>query len=380
MFKLKNNEDRARTGVFKTYHFKTKTPFYMPVATKADVKYMASKDLVEQDVQAIISNAFILEMTIGSEIIKKHNGIHKMMDFPRTIFTDSGGFQILSPELLIKIDDRGAYFKDPFNGKKHLLKPEDSIRIQNDIGSDVAMVLDHVTFHDNKKDMLAAVKRTTQWAQRCIKFHEKNRDKTNKKQMLFGISQGGVDTELRKKSIKEIASLNFDGHAYGGLGIGEKRKEMFSIIKKTMKYIPEDIPVYLMGVGSPIDMIEAVSLGIDCFDSVYPTRNARHCSLFTWNGELRLRNSKYKEDLDPIDKRCNCYVCKNFSRSYLRHLLKQNSGLGKVLATYHNIYFMQQFMKKIQNSIARSEFKDFKKEFLKDYKVNNKKKFKKVYS
>lgn len=364
--KILAKDKDARTGLFKTNHGIVKTPFFMPVATKMGVKFMTPRNLKETKTQAIIANSFIMHWIPGVNIIKKHGGIHEMMKFNKTIFTDSGGFQKIRDSLYIESNDKGVVFKSPFDGKNHLISPKKAIKTEYDIGSDVAMVIDDMPLHGNiKKEVETATERTHKWAKECLEYHKKI---NKKKQLLFGIAQGGTFKNLREKSAKYISSLNFDGVAFGGLAIGETTQKTREMINLSVKHFPEEKVRYLMGVGNPRQMIEAISAGADCFDSTFPTQNARHGTLFTSKGKLKILNSRYKTDIKPIDKDCDCYVCKNFSRSLIRHFLKTKEPNGSHFATYHNVYFMNKLMHDAREAIKKGNFEKFKKEFLKKFK------------
>ena len=363
MFKLVGKDGEARAGILKTAHAKIETPFFMPVATKTAVKYLDPRDLEEIGVQAIISNAFILSLRPGLNIIKKAGGIHKFMNFHNAIFTDSGGFQKIKESFYLKSSDKGLHLKSPFDGKKYLLTPKKVMKIQNTIASDVAMVIDEMPLHtQSKKEVGLSVKRTHKWAKECIKYHK------NKKQLLFGIAQGGLYPDLREFSAKFIGSLPFDGFAFGGLAIGEPEKKTYKMINSQVKHFPENKPRYLMGVGSPVQLINAIYAGADCFDSTFPTQNARHNTLFTSKGKVVIKNAKYKNDLKPIDKDCDCYVCKNYTRAHIRHLMRVGEANGLRYCTYHNIYFLNNLMKQIRISIKENRLNKFKKEFLKKFR------------
>ena len=375
MYKIEaqDNKTNARCGVLKTAHGRVKTPFLMPVATKGNVKFLSTVELKEMGVNAIISNAFLLNLKPGSEFLKKAGGLHKFINFDRTIFTDSGGFQMISKELFLDINDKGVQFRDPYNYQKRFFTPEDVMKIEIEIGSDVAMALDHMPHVNQTKDYVRnAVRRTHLWAQRCIDSHEKLKNETGSKQLLFGIAQGGKFKDIREKSAKFIDSLDFDGVAMGGLCIGETRAAMFSAIENQIKHISKNKTRYLMGLGTPQDILEAVERGCDSFDSIFPTQNARHGNLFTENGFLKVDKGKFRADFSPIDENCNCITCKNYSRAYLYHLFKTGDKTVYPYLTYHNIYWTQNFMKEVRTSIKENEFARFKKDFLKKYKINNK--------
>ncbi|MBW2992691.1 tRNA guanosine(34) transglycosylase Tgt [Candidatus Woesearchaeota archaeon] len=362
--KILAEDKEARVGELKTVHGKLKTPFFMPVATKANVKTLTTHELKKIKVRCVISNAFILSLKPGINTITEQGKLHKFMNWNKGIFTDSGGFQILNPDFLLKKTDQGVVFRNLYTGKKQLFTPETSIEIQNQLSSDVAMCFDDVPHHDAKKDEIkASIKRTHNWAERCINSHN------NKKQLLFGIAQGGIFPDLRKKSGKIINSLDFDGIAIGGLCIGETKKHMFKALDAQLTTLDKEKPKYLMGVGSPQDILEAVEKGIDIFDSVYPTRNARRGSLLTKNGQIKITNKRFRNDNTPIEENCGCYTCKNYTKSYLSHLITEQELLGLRLATIHNLYFLSNFMQRIRDEIKNSNFKNFKKQFLKQYKT-----------
>jgi len=369
MFKLihKDKTTNARIGKLKTSHGTVETPFFMPVATKACWKHMDANDIKQIGHKTIICNALLLYLKPGLKAINKHGTLHDFMKFKGTIFTDSGGFQTLSDELYIKITDKGILFKSPFDGTEQLVTPELATEYQFKLGSDIAMCFDHMPrCNDTKQDVKKAVERTYKWAKICKKTHD-NLDKNNK-QLIFGISQGGTFKDLRLKSLKQMIELDFDGIAYGGLAIGEPLDKMHKVIQQTKSIIPEDKPTYLMGVGSPINLLDSIADGIEIFDSVFPTRNARHNTLFTWKGNLIIKKKMFAEDTKPIDENCNCYTCKNFSRSYLHHLLRVQEPLGLRLAQLHNLQFIHDLVKQARTAIKEDRFKNFKDQIIKVYK------------
>jgi len=375
MFSVSSNEKQARLGKLKTRHGIIKTPFFMPIATKGSVKQLSPEDLKNIGTEAIISNAFILSLKPGLDIISKFKGIHKFMGWNKIIFTDSGGFQILSKTFLHKHSHSSIHFKNPYTNKIQEYTPEDIMKIEEGIGADVAMALDFVPHYGNNKEYIAdCTKITHEWAEKCIKSHE------DKKQLLFGICQGGTFKDLREKSAKFINSLDFNGVAFGGLGIGEGRDLMFKSISYGNKFIEDNKPRYLMGVGSPEDIIEAISLGVDCFDSRFPTMNARHGTLFTSNGRINIEKAIYREDTSPIDEGCKCPVCKKFSKAFIHHLYKTYETIRDRYGNIHNLHFIQTLMKNSQKAIKNNEFEEFKKQFLKDYKFNKNKKTVFTYS
>ncbi|MBS3108660.1 tRNA guanosine(34) transglycosylase Tgt [Candidatus Woesearchaeota archaeon] len=355
VFKIVSEQGKARLGKLKTAHGIIETPFFMPVATKAAMKHLSKDDL--DNTNAIITNTLLISLKPGLEIISHFNGLHNFMSWDKVIFTDSGGFQVLSEFFYDKISESGFYFKSPYDGKVHLLTPERAIEIQNALGSDVAMALDDVPHHNSSRSISNCVKRTHEWAARCKEAHK------NENQLLFGITQGSIDKKLRVKSAKFINSLDFDGIALGGLGIREEKKAMYNMIDFSLPYLNKEKPRYLMGIGSPKEIINAVDHGIDIFDSCFPTRTARHGGLFTKNGRIDILRGIYAKDKSPIEKDCTCYFCKNFSKAYLRHLLKSEVPLAFRYVSIHNVHFIQEMMKEIRKSIKKNYFDDVKKEY-----------------
>jgi len=366
----KNKKTKARIGILHTKKGDIETPFFMPVATKATAKYISSKQLTELGAKAIISNALILSLKPGEKTIKKLGGIGKFMNFSGINFTDSGGFQMYSPSTYISSTSEGVNFRNPFSGEKIFITPEKDMEIQLDIGSEIAMCLDKMPLYENsKKEIENAVKLTTLWAKKCKQHHDrlqKNIPK-EKRQLLFGITQGGIYKDLRKKSIKELKELDFDGYCVGGLGLGEKRKDEYKIIELQKSLLPNNKPIYLMGIGDPLEILEAISRGIDIFDSRMPTQNARRGTLFTSKGKLKILNKKYESDNSPIDKNCDCFVCKNYSKAYIKFLLSQDEPVGKELASYHNLYYLQNLIKQAKQAIKNNKFKEFKNKIKKTY-------------
>lgn len=366
MFEILYIDGKARVGKLKTAHGFVETPFLMPVATRGTVKYISPLDLEECGADAIICNSLILHLKLKDEFIKEFGSLHKFIGYKKTIFTDSGGFQMQTPSLFLGISDKKVQFKNPFTYQKTSISPEDSMRIQLNLGSDVAMCLDHMPHtKQNYDEWVEATKRTHLWAERCKKEHDKL--KGNSKQLLFGIAQGGLDKELRRKSAEFINNLDFDGVAMGGLCLGESKEAMFAAIDHQIPVFNPEKPRYLMGVGTPTDLIEAVSHGADCFDSKFPTQNARHANLFTSEGMLKLDKGIYAKDNSPIDKNCKCFVCKNFSRAFLRHLYMLKDFTVYRYLSYHNIFYTQNLMKEMRKSIKEGEFEKFKKELIKKY-------------
>ena len=292
------------------------------------------------------------------------------MGWDKSLFTDSGGFQLILDHFIHKVSDKGVYFKNPFDKSIQLVSPEKATQIQNALGSDVAMCLDHQPlFGKARVDYLDSAIRTIEWAKRCKEAHESNENKLNKDQLLFGIAQGGVHKDIRQKCALALHKVGFDSIALGGFGIGEAQNDMFSIISSVKEVLPENNLTYVMGIGSPIEILGAVENGADCFDSAYPTRMARHGLIFTSGGQIKIDKAKFKEDFSPIDKDCDCFVCKNHTRAYLHHLFKTYEQNGLMLLSYHNTYFIANLMKNIRTSIKGNSFEKFKKEFEQKYVV-----------
>ncbi len=361
MFKVNKTDGKARTGSLKTNHGEVETPFFMPVATKAVGRFVSTDDYNLTNSETIIANQFLLSLNPGLETFEKMDGIHNFMNFNKVIFTDCGGFQMLRENLLEGTTNNGIWFKSP-EGKKVFMRPETVMKIGNTINSDVIMALDCVLpYGREKEEYIQALEKSHRWSKECKDLH-------NGRQLLFGITQGGTFDELRIESAKAINSMNFDGNAIGGLAIGEAYDQMYKIIEVSTPYLDENKPRYVMGVGKPEQIIECIERGIDIFDSILPQKNARHGNLFTFKGKLDLGQEKHKFDKEPIDKDCLCFTCKNFSKSYLRYLLKKEDPVGKRYLTIHNLYFMQDFMRKVRESIKEGKFQEFKEEFLKNFK------------
>ncbi len=373
IFKIisKDKKTKARVGIITTRKTKIETPFFMPVATKASVKHISPQDIESMGAKACISNTFVLHLRPGEKLIKKLGGIGKFMNYSGINVTDSGGFQMYSPACYVSSTDKGVIFKNPFEGGKFMITPEQDMKIQLDLGSDMAVCLDSMPLlHHSKQDIKEAVRKTSLWAERCKKEHDKLQKniKKSKKQILFGICQGGIYPDLRKRSAEELVKLNFDGYSIGGLALGETFKQEMRAVEIQKQIIPEDKPVYLMGAGNPPELLESISRGIDMFDSRFPTKNARHGYLFTSKGILRLLNKKHEASKLPIDKNCDCFVCKNYTRAYIRYQLKMEEGVGYRLASYHNLYYLQRLMEKSRAAIKKGKFKEFKKKIIELYK------------
>ena len=361
-FKLISKFKKARIGKIKTPRGDIDTPAFMPVGTLGTVKGIFVDDIKNTGAQIILGNTYHLMLRPGSKILETFGGLHKFMNWEKPILTDSGGFQIMSLSKLNKIDeDIGATFRSHIDGKKIVLSPEQSIRIQKSINSDILMVLDECPKLTNNRDKLnSAIEISTKWAKRCkIEFGN------NKKKALFGIIQGGLYQDLRLESLQKLIDINFDGYAIGGLAVGESQIEMFETVKNITDKMPENKPRYLMGVGTPSDILGAVKEGVDMFDCVMPTRSGRTGLAFTWNGKINLKNSIYKDDKSPLDENCTLRNLNRYSKSYLNHLIKTNELLASMLISLHNVNFYQQFMREIRKSIKSRTFTKFYNKYIK---------------
>ncbi len=366
----------ARLGELKTRHGTFRTPAFMPVATKGYVKTVTPDDLINLGTDVLIANAFLLYLRPGLDIIVQAGGLHKFMNWTRGIFTDSGGFQMIRPDFHAKVTKQGITFQSPFDGTKHLITPEKCIEIQVGLSIDVAMVLDHCPeFGLNEDYIKVATEHTTEWAKRSnIKLQEIREISGKPVPLAFGIVQGGVNKNLREWSAKTITELGFDGYALGGLSIGEPKETMNKIIENLIPHLPNESPRYLMGVGSPEDILESIGLGVDIFDSVFPTRNARHGTIHTKLGNININRAPYSRQFKVIDENCNCSTCAGgFTRAYLNHLLKNYSILGMRLATIHNLHFIQNLLQTARERIKEGTYYEFKVEFLEMFKGKNEK-------
>ncbi|CAL4319681.1 Queuine tRNA-ribosyltransferase [Buchnera aphidicola (Protaphis terricola)] len=356
-FQLINQDKKSRYGVF---HFNNKiieTPLFMPVGTYGTVKTLSTEEIKNTGSEIILSNALHLYLRPGFDIIKLHGNLHNFMNWNGPILTDSGGFQVFSLSRFCKVNEEGVLFKNPVNGKNFFLTPELSIKIQLNLGSNIIMIFDQcIPYTKDWQKTKNSMKRSLNWSKKCRLYFDLNKKNTH---LLFGIIHGGIYPVLRDISLKKLIELNFDGYALGGLAVGESKTEMYNILDYIVPKIPINKPRYLMGVGKPEDLVEGVSRGIDMFDCVIPTRNARNGHLFVTNGIIKIRNSKYKKDLSVLDKNCLCYTCKNYSRSYLHHLDSCNEVLGIRLNTIHNLYYYQTLMLNIRNAIKKNKFDDF---------------------
>lgn len=353
----------ARLGRLHTPHGVIETPIFMPVGTQATVKAMTPEELKEIGSQIILSNTYHLYMRPGHDLIERAGGLHKFMNWDKPILTDSGGFQVFSLGPLRKIKEEGVEFRSHLDGSKHFLSPEKAIEIQNALGSDIIMAFDECApYPADRQYVKNSLERTTRWLERCKAAH-----KYPEKQALFGIVQGGMYKELREQSAKEITAIDLPGYAIGGLSVGEPKDMMYEVLDYTVPLLPEDKPRYLMGVGSPDDLLEGVLRGIDMFDCVLPTRIARNGTAMTSQGKVVVRNASYAEDFTSLDPECDCYTCKNYTKAYLRHLIKCNEILGSRLLTIHNLHFLLKMMENVREAIKEDRLLDYKKDFFEKY-------------
>ena len=353
----------ARRGVIHTPHGDIQTPVFMPVGTQATVKSMTPEELKEIDAQIILSNTYHLYLRPGSKLVREAGKLHNFMRWDRPILTDSGGFQVFSLGDLRTISEAGVEFKSHLDGSKHLFTPEKVMEIEEDLGADIIMAFDECVEHGATYEYTKqSMERTTRWAKRCKDAH------TNvEEQSLFGIIQGGFFKDLRDKSLEELIALDLPGYAIGGISVGEPKEEFLDILRYTAPKMPADKPRYLMGVGTPDYLIEAAIAGIDMCDCVLPTRIARNGTAMTWNGKVVVRNATYERDFSPLDSECDCYTCKNYTRAYIRHLIKTNEILGVRLLTIHNLKFLTKLMEKVRIEIERDNILNFREDFYKKY-------------
>ena len=369
MYELLKEEGRAKRGVFHTVHGDIQTPVFMNVGTVAAIKgAVSTEDLEQIKCQVELSNTYHLHVRTGDKLIKEMGGLHKFMSWNRPILTDSGGFQVFSLAGLRKIKEEGVYFHSHIDGAKIFMGPEESMQIQSNLGSTIAMGFDECAPALAERSYVeASVARTTRWLERCKK--EMNRlnsleDTVNKNQMLFGIDQGAIYADIRIDHAKRISELDLDGCAVGGLAVGETHEEMYYILDETVPYLPRKKPTYLMGVGTPANILEGVDRGIDFFDCVYPSRNGRHGHVYTNQGKINLFNQKYEKDMRPIEEGCQCPACRRYSRAYIRHLLKAKEMLGMRLCVLHNLYFYNTMMEEIRDALDAGNFRSYKEEKL----------------
>ena len=358
----------ARRGIIHTPHGDIQTPVFMPVGTQATVKSMTPDELKDMiDAKIILSNTYHLYLRPGSKLVKEAGGLHKFMNWDRAILTDSGGFQVFSLGDLRTISEEGVEFKSHLDGSKHFFSPESVMETENDLGADIIMAFDEcveypATYEYTKQSM----ERTTRWAARCKAAH-----KNTEKQGLFGIIQGGFYKDLRDKSLEDLVAMDFPGYAIGGISVGEPKEEFLDILRYTAPKMPKDKPRYLMGVGTPDYLIEAALAGIDMCDCVLPTRIARNGTAMTWNGKVVVRNATYERDFTPLDSECDCYTCKNYTKAYLRHLVKTKEILGVRLLSIHNLYFLSKLMERVRLEIEHDNLLNFKNEFYSKYGYTN---------
>lgn len=369
MYRLICKDGNAKRGEFVTVHGTVQTPLFMNVGTAAAIKgAVSTMDLHEIGTQVELSNTYHLHVRPGDKVVKKLGGLHRFMNWDRPILTDSGGFQVFSLAGLRRIKEEGVFFHSHVDGRKIFMGPEESMQIQSNLASTVAMAFDECPPHPATREYMEnSVARTTRWLERCKKEMQRLNsleDTINRNQMLFGINQGGTFEDIRIEHAKRIADMDLDGYAIGGLAVGESHAEMYRILDETVPYLPVEKPTYLMGVGTPANILEGVERGVDFFDCVYPARNGRHGNAYTDHGKMTLLNAKYELDDRPLDEKCQCPTCKNYSRAYIRHLLKAKEMLGLRLLVTHNLYFYNKMMEEIREAIEQKRFADYKKQKL----------------
>ena len=372
MYKLLTKDGMAKRGEFETVHGTIQTPVFMNVGTVGAIKgAVSTDDLRTIGTQVELSNTYHLHVRTGDKLIKEFGGLHKFMGWDKPILTDSGGFQVFSLSGLRKIKEEGVYFQSHIDGHHIFMGPEESMQIQSNLGSTIAMAFDECpSSRADRTYIQNSVDRTTRWLERCkIKMKELNSlpDTVNPHQMLFGINQGGIFADIRVEHAKRIRELDLDGYAIGGLAVGETHEEMYHILDEVVPYLPEEKPTYLMGVGTPANIIEAVDRGVDFFDCVYPSRNGRHGHVYTHHGKLNLFNKKFELDPRPIEEGCQCPACRTYSRAYIRHLLKAKEMLGMRLCVLHNLYFYNHLMEEIRGAIEEHRYKEFKETTLEGF-------------
>lgn len=377
MYKILNMEGRAKRATFETVHGTIQTPVFMNVGTVGAIKgAVSTMDLKEIGCQVELSNTYHLHVRTGDQTIKELGGLHKFMNWDRPILTDSGGFQVFSLAKLRKIKEEGVSFNSHIDGHKIFMGPEQSMQIQSNLGSTIAMAFDECIENPAPREYVQkSVDRTTRWLVRCKEEMARLNalpDTVNPHQLLFGINQGGTYDDIRIEHAKEISKLNLDGYAVGGLAVGESHEEMYRILDNVVPYLPVDKPTYLMGVGTPANIIEGVDRGIDFFDCVYPARNGRHGHVYTHYGKLNLFNARYEKDLSPIEEGCNCPVCRHYTRAYIRHLLKAGEMLGMRFCVLHNLYYYNHLMEEIREALENNRFGEFKKRTLERFKEDSK--------
>ncbi|MCM0648803.1 tRNA guanosine(34) transglycosylase Tgt [Clostridium swellfunianum] len=375
MYKLLKKSGKVRRGEFTTPHGVIQTPVFMNVGTLAAIKgAVSSMDLKEINCQVELSNTYHLHLRPGDKVVRELGGLHKFMNWDRPILTDSGGFQVFSLSGIRKIKEEGVYFNSHIDGKKIFMGPEESMQIQSNLASTIAMAFDECIPNPSAREYVEqSVARTTRWLERCKAEMDRLNtlsDTINKRQLLFGINQGGVYEDIRIEHAKTITEMNLDGYAIGGLAVGETHEEMYRIIDAVVPHLPQDKPIYLMGVGTPENILEAVSRGVDFFDCVLPARNGRHGHVFTKHGKINIMNAKFELDSAPIDEGCQCPTCKHYTRAYIRHLFKAKEMLAMRLCVLHNLYFYNKLMEDIRKAIDEDRFEDFKSEKLAEWSNN----------
>jgi len=359
-FELKNTDNKARLGKLIFERGEVNTPAFMPVGTYGTVKAMTVDEVRDLGAEIILGNTFHLSITPTTEVIEAHGDLHDFMNWSGPILTDSGGFQVFSLGKMRKITEQGVKFRSPKDGSAIFMGPEESMQIQHKLGSDIVMIFDDCTAYPAEKNVVdQSMQLSLRWAKRSLEEHQRLKNKN----ALFGIIQGGMHKELRLQSAESLIEMDFDGYAIGGLSVGEPKEEMMDVLSYLPNHMPSNKPRYLMGVGTPSDLVEGVACGVDMFDCVMPSRNARNGYLFTSEGVVKIRNAKYKMDTGPLDPNCDCSTCKNYSRAYLHHLQKSNEILGSRLNTLHNLFYYQHLMKLIRDAIKSNTFSDFRKKF-----------------
>lgn len=353
---------KARVGKFHTPHGTFDTPIFMPVGTQATVKAITPRDLEEMEAQIILANTYHLYLRPGHELVKEAGGLHKFMNWNGPILTDSGGFQVFSLAELRNIKEEGVTFKSHLDGSTHFLSPEKAISIENSLGADIIMAFDEcIPYPATYEYTDKSVERTTRWLERCVKAHSRE------DQALFGIIQGGMYPDLRQKSAEGVIAQNLPGYAIGGLSVGEPKSLMYEMLEHTIPFMPQNKPRYLMGVGSPDCLLEGVLRGVDMFDCVLPTRIARNGTVMTSQGKIVVRNAIYERDFSPLDPECDCYACKNFTRGYIRHLIKVNEILASILTSIHNLRFLIHLMEEVRNAIMEDRLPEYRNDFFRKY-------------
>lgn len=360
---VKDTGSRARLGRLTLSHGEVETPIFMPVGTQATVKTLTPEDLYEIGAGIILSNTYHLYLRPGENLVAKAGGLHQFMNWKGNILTDSGGFQVFSLSKLRKINNEGVEFQSHIDGSRHFLTPEKVMEIEEKLGADIAMCFDECApYPCSYQEAQSAVERTGLWARRCRDAHRREN------QALFGIVQGNVFPDLRAQSAEDLVQLDFPGYAIGGLSVGEPKEKMYQILEHMHPLLPEGKPRYLMGVGEPEDLVEGVKRGVDMFDCVTPTRLARHGTAYTQAGKITVRNASYAEDFSPLDEKCGCYVCRNYSRAYLRHLVKAEEILAHRLLSYHNVYFLVKLMENLRKAIRESNLESYSQNFFSEYR------------